>query len=93
MPLVIPSIESKLKSAIFENLKKEFKPDISRGENYSAEAERHLRKIANAVAKGVAQVIVEAIQNDAQVAPGQAVVTSGSPSNHAGSVVSPGRIL
>ena len=93
MPLVVSAIESKLKSAIFENLKKELTPDLSKGDNYTSTADPQLKKLANAIAKAVAKVIIESIQQDAQVAPGQSVMTSGTPSTHTGTVVSPGKIL
>jgi hypothetical protein len=51
-----------------------------------------LLKLANAISD-IAMDIVEELTTNAQVVPGQKVITNGSPSTQTGSTVSPGRII
>ncbi len=96
MPLIVPAIESKLKAAILGNLKEVYSPDIAKGKDYQQVADPQLEKLANAIAKAVSKVIIEAITQEAQVVPGQAVVGTfagiGSGPVTA-ATVSPGKIL
>ncbi len=88
MPLEASSMKAKFKDRIFQSLKREFQSEISKGTGFQPEAEKMLLKIASAVSD-IAMDIVQELQTNAQVAPGQAVVTSMGP----GSTVSPGRII
>ncbi len=95
MPLIAPAIEAKLKDAIFSNLKEAMSPDISKGDGYESAANPQLEKLATAIAKAVAKVMVDALTNDAMVAPGQQIVGVGGgiPGPVQGATVSPGKIL
>lgn len=94
MPLIAASIKSKFKDRIFQSLKREFSPDYSKGEGYSPVAEEMLLKLANAISD-IAMDLVDEIQQNAQVVPGQTVVGTGGgvPGPMTGSTVSPGKIL
>ena len=92
MPLEANAMKAKFKDRIYQGLKREFKSEMSQGKDYQPLAEQMLLKIASAVSD-IAMDIVQEIQTNAQVMPGQSVVTAGGPSNQAGSTVSPGKIL
>lgn len=82
MPLLIPKITKDLEAAIMAALKTEFAAEGV------ADTSSH-QKIAAAVAKGVAQVIVLALQSDATVLAG--IPTAGSPAAQVS--VAPGKIF
>jgi hypothetical protein len=88
MPLEANAMKAKFKDRIYQGLKREFQSEISKGKDFQPDAEKMLLKIASAVSD-IAMDIVQELQTNAQVAPGQAVVTSMGP----GSTVSPGKIL
>lgn len=95
MPLVAPAIKAKFKDRIFQGLKREFAPYYNKGEGYPPLAEDTLLKLANAISD-IAMDIVDEVQQNAQVVPGQQVMipataSPGAPSP--GSVVSPGKII
>lgn len=92
MPLVGPAIKSKFQTTIHNGLKREFSAAAAKGQNYPPIADEFWTKLANAISD-IAMDIVEEIQSNAQVVPGQQVTTQGSPTNHTGSTVSPGKIL
>lgn len=92
MALVAPSIKAKFKDTIYSGLKREFSAAIARGENYPPIADEFWLKLANAISD-IAMDIVDEIHSNAQVVPGQQVATTGSPSAHTGTTVSPGKII
>jgi hypothetical protein len=88
MPLVGPALKSKFKSTIMSGLKREFAGTGDPPFDPSWE------KIAAAVAD-IASDIVDALHNDAQVAPGIPVVGAGGgiPGPMSGATTAPGKIL
>jgi hypothetical protein len=85
MPLIGPTLKSKFKDTILSALKKEFG---------SSELDPSLVKIASAVSE-IAADIVDALHNDAMVAPGISIVGVGGgiPGPVSGATVAPGKIL
>lgn len=92
MPLVAPAIKAKFTATIHAGLQREFSPAIAKGQNYPPLADEFWLHLANAISD-IAMDIVDEIHNNAQVVPGQQVVTSGSPTNHTGATASPGKIV
>jgi hypothetical protein len=92
MPLIDAAMKSKFQDRIYNNLKKEFSPSASKGTNYQPVADEFWLKLSRAIAD-IAIDLVNEIHQNAMVAPGQAVVTAGSPAAHSGTTVSPGKIL
>jgi hypothetical protein len=92
MPLVSSSIKTKFKDTIYSGLKREFASAAGQGQNYPPIADEFWLKLASAISD-IAMDLVDEIHQNAQVAPGQQVVTAGAPTNHTGSTVSPGKIL
>lgn len=82
MALVIPAIQKEMEAAIMAALMTEFSKEGA------ADPTSHKRTAA-AIAKGVTQVLIKAIQTQAQVLPG--IATAGSPPAHTS--VSPGMIF
>ena len=80
MPLVGPALKAKFKDSIMAGLKKEF--------GGTGDHEPSWEKIASAISE-IAVDIVDAMHNDAQVAPG--IPTAGSPAAQV--TVGPGKIL
>lgn len=92
MPLIAPTIRARFVATIHAGLQREFSPAISQGKNYPPVADEFWLHLANAIAD-IATDIVDEIHSNAQVVPGQAVVTVGGPTNQAGTTVSPGKII
>jgi hypothetical protein len=88
MPLVESEIAAKLEPEIFNNLKEAIPPP-------APEQSDMLQKMAGAIAKAVAKVLVAEMTQNAQVMPGQAIVGVGGgvPGPVSGATVSPGKIL
>ena len=84
MPLIAPVIQQKLELAIIAELTASFGASA----DPKTVTDSH-KKIAAAVAKAVAQVIVTELTTNAQVLPG--IPTAGSPA--AQTTVGPGKIL
>lgn len=82
MALVIAKIQKKLEAAILAAIAKQF------AKEGGADKASH-KKIAAAVAEGVAKVIITALQKDATIVPG--IDTAGSAA--AQKTVKPGKIL
>ena len=82
MPLVIPKIQKQMEAAIVAALKTQFAKESG------ADATAH-KKIAAAVAQGVTQVLIKALQTDATVLP--SIKTAGSPTSQL--TVTPGKIF
>lgn len=82
MALAIPKIQKEMEAAITSALKTQFAKE---GE---ADASSH-QKMAAAVAQGVTQVLIKALQTEAEVLPG--IPTAGSPA--AQTSVGPGKIF
>ncbi len=95
MPLVAAVIEAKLTQEIYMNLKAAFAADAATAKGYPPEADEKHRKMAEAIAKGVAKVIVSELQTNAQVAPGIPIAGSGGGvvGPVSGVTTSPGKIL
>jgi tRNA A37 threonylcarbamoyltransferase TsaD len=91
MPLQGPSIKAKFKDTIYSGLKREFMQAVSQGQGYPPIADEFWLKLANAISD-IAIDMVDEIQSNAQVVPGQQVVTNGGPSSQVGATVSPGKI-
>lgn len=92
MALSSSAMNSQLHPLIFANLKQEFNPETSKGKNYPPLSDDMLNRLARAIADAVSKVVVQQIQSTAEVVPGQAVTTSGTPTNHTGSTTSPGKV-
>jgi hypothetical protein len=92
MALVAPAIKSKFKDTIYAGLKREFTAAVNQGQGYPPVADEFWLKLADAISD-IAMDLVDEMHNNAQVQPGQAVVTAGSPAAHTGTTVSPGKIL
>lgn len=88
MPLQGPHIKAKFAATIHAGLKREFGASAAKGEGYPPVADEFWLHLANAISD-IAMDIVDEIHSNAQVAPGQQVVTTGGP----GSTASPGKIL
>lgn len=82
MALIIPKITKELEAAILAALVTEFKAEAG------ADPSSH-QKMAKAIAKGVADVLIKAIQSEAEVLPG--IQTAGSPASQVS--ISPGKIF
>lgn len=82
MALVAPKIKQDMEAAIMAALTKEF------AKEGGADPSSH-KKLAAAIAEGVAMIIVKALQTEAEVLPG--IATAGSPA--AQTSVSPGKIF
>jgi hypothetical protein len=93
MPMMPDDLEKKMKQTVFNELKKQFLPAASKGQNYGPIATEHLEKIATAVSK-IAKDIVMEITKNAEVTPGIQVVGSGGgvPGPMSGATVSTGKI-
>lgn len=89
MPLVGPALKSKFKATIKAGLQREF-AGTADGPPFDPSWE----KIASAIAD-IASDIVDALHNDAQVAPGIPVVGAGGgiPGPMSGATTAPGKIL
>lgn len=92
MPLVASEIKQKFQSRIYAGLQRVFGSEAAEGTNYSPEAERQWQMMADAISD-IAMDLVTEIQTNAEVVPGQAVVTNGSATTQAGTTISPGKIL
>jgi hypothetical protein len=82
MALVVPKIKKDLEAAIMAALTKEF------AKEGGADPSSH-KKLASAIAEGVAMVLIKALQTEAEVLPG--IGTAGSPA--AQTSVTPGKIF
>jgi hypothetical protein len=92
MPLVGPEMKAKFQSRIHAGLSRVFSPDVGQGTNYPPIADPMWAKLADAISD-IAMDIVDEIQQNAQVVPGQQVITNGGPTTQAGQTVSPGKII
>lgn len=94
MALVPAAMQADLDSEIYNNLKEAMAPDVSKGQNYESVADAQLHKMATAIAKAVAKVVIQHITSNAMVLPGQSVVGAGGgvPGPMTGATVSPGQI-
>lgn len=88
MPLIIPVIKQLVETKVLAAYQREF-GDLQ-GNN--PEAIASWQKQAK-IAAEIADVIIEAIQTQAEVAPGIPVTTAGSPAAQTGATVAPGKIL
>lgn len=82
MAMVIPAIQKELEAELISALTQEFAGEAS------ADPTSH-KRIASAVSKAVAKVLINAIQSQAEVLPG--ISSAGSPG--AVTSVSPGKIF
>jgi hypothetical protein len=82
MALIIPKITKELEAAILAALLNEY------GKEAGADPTSHQR-MAKAIAKGVADVLIKALQSEAEILPG--IGTAGSPA--AQTSVTPGKIF
>lgn len=87
MPMQPKALKAKMKTTIYNGLKKEFAPDISKGINYDPIADQYWQKLAEAIS-GIAADIVTEIVTNAQVS--QGIPTAGSPASQI--TVVPGKI-
>lgn len=93
MPLVAAEMKQKFQSRIYDGLQRVFGSEAAQGENYSPEAQKQWQMLADAISD-IAMDIVNEIQTNATVLPGQAVVGTGGgvPGPMTGTTVSPGNI-
>jgi hypothetical protein len=91
MPLVASEMKAKFQSRIYSGLQRVFGSEISEGTDYPPEAQKQWRMMADAISD-IAMDVVNEITQNAQVNPGQQVVTNGGPSTQTGSTMSPGTI-
>lgn len=88
MPMVAAKLQKDLETAIYNALEKEFKEE---GKKNKAAKDAWQRQ---AVAlSSIAEVIVQFLMTDAQVAPGIPVTTAGSPAAQAGATTAPGKLM
>jgi hypothetical protein len=73
MALNANGLKAKMKTTIYNGLKKEFGPAAQKGSSYSPEAEANWNKMATAISEIATDIINEILQN-AMVMPGQTVV-------------------
>lgn len=94
MPLVGAEMKSKFKSTIHDGLKRVFSSAVSAGDGYPPIADAQWELLADAISD-IAMDIVNEIQQNAEVVPGQQVVGVGGgvPGPVTGATVSPGKIL
>jgi len=92
MPLVAPEMKAKFQSRIHAGLTRVFGSDVSAGQGYPPIADPFWAKLADAISD-IAMDVVDEIQQNAQVVPGQQVLTNGSPTTHTGNTISPGKII
>lgn len=88
MPIVAAKLQKAMELRIYNSLKAAFSADAK--DNPAADA--NWQKQAKAIAS-IAQDIALMLLTEAQVAPGQAVVTAGSPAAQSGTTTSPGKLL
>jgi hypothetical protein len=88
MPIVAAALQAQMETRIYNGLKAAFAAD---GKD-SPQADASWQKQSKAIA-AIAQDICTMLLTQAQVAPGQAVTTVGSPTTQAGSTVSPGKLV
>jgi hypothetical protein len=92
MPLIAPEMKARFQNTIKAGLQRVYSSDVSQGQGYTPEAQAEWAKLADAISD-IAMDIVTELTTNAEVLPGQAVVTAGSPVAQAGTTVSPGKIL
>lgn len=94
MPLDKDRLKSNYKNRIYSGLKREFSAAVAKGKGFPPVADEFWMKIANAISD-IAFDIVSEIKDNAEVIPGQQVMTevAGTPPHaHPGKTVSPGKI-
>lgn len=93
MPLIAPAIKNKFKLRIYNSLKREFASSSAKAKEYPMASDEQWLKMANAISD-IAFDIVEEIQTNAMVVPGQ--VVAGAPPVPgvpiSGATTSPGNI-
>lgn len=92
MPMNPSALKSKFKTTIYNGLKSQFGGAASKGKDYNKEADEQWQKMAEAISGIAADIILE-LQTNAQVMPGIAVATAGSPAAQTGATTAPGKIL
>jgi predicted nucleic acid-binding Zn ribbon protein len=91
MPLVAQEMKAKFQSRIYDGLQRVFGSEAAQGQNYSPEAQKQWQMMADAISD-IAMDIVTELTTNAQVLPGQQVLTNGSPSTQTGATITPGQI-
>jgi hypothetical protein len=86
MPLVASEMKAKFQTRIHAGLARVFSSD------HDSQVDAQWMKIADAVSD-IAMDIVTELTTNAEVVPGQAVATAGSPTAQVGTTVSPGKIM
>lgn len=81
------ALKAKMKQTIYNGLKAQFGSDVSKGSNYTPEADAMWQKMAESISGIAADIVMEITQN-AQVMSG--IPTAGSPAAQAS--VAPGKI-
>jgi len=87
MPLIPAAIKAKAEKAVYNKLCSEFSEEIAQNDKAKAKHASFAKAVAEA-----AQVIIEAILSDAQVAPNIPVSVTGSPAAQTGMSTGPGKI-
>ena len=92
MALVASEMKAKFQTRIAAGLQRVFASEMASATGYAAISQAQWALLADAISD-IAMDIVTEITTNAEVVPGQAVVTLGSPTTQAGSTISPGKIL
>ena len=88
MPIVEAKIASAMEAAIMSELSSAFA-----GPDAPPDGADSNKKLAAAVAKGVAKILAQTLLADAQVSPGIPVATAGSPAAQTGATTAPGKLM
>lgn len=91
MPMDPSRLQSTMYNSIYNGLKAQFTSSVSQASGYSAVADAQWQAIATAVSMIAADIVTE-ITTNAEVLPGQVVVTVGSPTTQTGATTTPGQI-
>jgi hypothetical protein len=92
MALNSASMKAAFQTRIAAGLSRVFSSEVGLAAGYSAISAAQWAKMADAISD-IAMDIVTQIQTEAQVLPGQAVVTVGSPTTQTGATTTPGTII
>lgn len=91
MALDRDKLKAKMKQSIEAGMARNF-GGVAGTASYGGVSKEQWQKIADAISD-IALDVVDAIQKEAEVAPGIPVTTAGGPSNQAGATVAPGKIV
>jgi hypothetical protein len=91
MALVASEMKAKFQTRIQAGLSRVFSAEVAAAKGYPPVAAADWMKLADAISD-IAMDIVMEIQTNAEVIPGQSVVTVGTPVTQTGATITPGKI-